>query len=139
MTKSLVEQFVSDPQHMREYQQERAIYQVTELLESVMEEQGISRAQLARMLGKSKPWVTQLLDGEQNKTIRTLADVFAVLGREYCSFQRPIQIGRHANGVERAARSDGDGPNTIPIFQPGGFQARVVTESSDEVPQSAAN
>lgn len=44
-------------------------------------------------LGKSKGWVTQLLDGEANKTIRTIADAFAVLGQEYCSFYRPIRIG----------------------------------------------
>src|SRR5262245_58561677 len=84
---------------MREYQQERAIYEVTELLESVMEEQGITRAELAKRLGQSKSWVTQLLDGEQNKTIRTVADVFALLGREYCSFQRPIQIGRGSSSL----------------------------------------
>src|SRR5437867_6731681 len=94
MTKTLVEQYVEDPEHMRVFQQERAIYEVTELLESAMRELGISRAQLARRLGRSRGWVTQLLDGEANKTIRTIADVFAVLGREYCSFHRPIQIGR---------------------------------------------
>jgi len=43
-------------------------------------------------MGQSKGWITQLLDGEKNKTIRTVADVFAVLGREFCGFQRPIQI-----------------------------------------------
>lgn len=93
MAKTLVEQYVEDPSHMRLYQQERAIYEVTELIESVMDEKGVSRADLARKLGKSRGWVTQLLDGEANKTIRTIADVLAVLGREYRSFQRPIQIG----------------------------------------------
>ena len=81
---------------MRLFQQERAIYEVTELLESVMRETGVTRAELAKRLGKSRGWVTQLLDGEANKTIRTVADAFAVLGREYRSFQRPIQIGNEA-------------------------------------------
>ncbi len=82
MKKTLVEEFVADPKHMRLYQQERAIYEVTELLESRMAELGVSRAELARRLGKTRGWVTQLLDGEANKTIRTVADAFAVLGQE---------------------------------------------------------
>ncbi len=93
MTKTLVEQYVENPVHMRLFQQERAIYEATELLEDVMRETGVTRTELAKRLGKSKGWVTQLLDGEANKTIRTIADAFAVLGREYHSSQRPIQIG----------------------------------------------
>src|SRR5438876_847735 len=96
MVKTLVEQYVESPAHMRLFQQERAIYEVTELIESVMEADGVSRAELARKLGRSKGWVTQLLDGEANKTIRTVTDVLAVLGREYHSFERPIQIGSRA-------------------------------------------
>ncbi|HEY1379440.1 MAG TPA: hypothetical protein VGF55_21740 [Gemmataceae bacterium] len=96
MTKTLVEQYVEDPTHMRLFQQERAIYEVTELLESVMVELGVTRSELAKRLGRSKGWVTQLLDGEANKTIRTVADAFAVLGREYRSAQVPIQIGNVA-------------------------------------------
>jgi hypothetical protein len=92
MTKTLVEQYVEDPKHMRQFQQERAIYEVTELIESVMRDLGISRTELANRLGRSKGWVTQLLDGEANKTIRTVADVFAVLGQEYRSFYQPIRI-----------------------------------------------
>jgi transcriptional regulator with XRE-family HTH domain len=81
---------------MRLFQQERAIYEVTELIESVMAELGVTRAELARRLGKSKGWVTQLLDGEANKTIRTVADAFAVLGREFRSFQTTIRISNVA-------------------------------------------
>ncbi len=96
MTKTLVEQFVENESNMRLYQQERAIYEVTELIESVMAEQGITRSQLAAKMGQSKGWITQLLDGEKNKTIRTIADVFAVLGREFCAGQRPIRIQKHS-------------------------------------------
>ncbi len=61
---------------------ERAIIRVTEQLEEAMDVRGMSRADLARELGRTKGWVTQLLDGENNKTIRTVAYVFAVLGAE---------------------------------------------------------
>jgi transcriptional regulator with XRE-family HTH domain len=108
MTKTLVEEFVADPENMRLFQQERAVYEATELIESVMEELGVTRAELARRLGKSKGWVTQLLDGEANKTIRTIADVLAVLGREYLSDQQPIRVGRAGaiNGRHSKRKSD---------------------------------
>jgi transcriptional regulator with XRE-family HTH domain len=107
MTKTLVEKYVEDPEQMRLYQQERAIYEITELIESVMEAEGISRATLAKRLGKSKGWITQLLDGEANKTIRTVADVLAVLGQEFRVFAQPIRISNERgagarNGVRRS-------------------------------------
>lgn len=92
MTKTLVEEYVADPLHMRLFQQERAIFEVTEQLEEAMREGGVSRSELATRLGKTKGWVTQLLDGEANKTIRTVADAFAVLGLAYRSFYGPIQL-----------------------------------------------
>lgn len=92
MGKTIVEEFVEDSDNMRLYQQERAIYEVTEKIEAAMEDRYVGRSELAERLGKSKSWVTQLLDGEANKTIRTVADVFAVLGYEMRIFYDPIQI-----------------------------------------------
>lgn len=99
MKKTLLERFVEDPKNRRLFLQERSILEVTELIEARLRELGINRSELARKLGKTKGWVTQLLDGEANKTIRTVADVFAVLGFEYHSSTRPIQIGK-ARAVE---------------------------------------
>lgn len=105
MTKTMVEKYVEDPEQMRLYQQERAIYEITELIESVMEAKGISRAALAKRLGKSKGWITQLLDGEANKTIRTVADVLAVLGQEFRVFAQPIRISNaRRNGARNGVR-----------------------------------
>lgn len=106
MSKTMVEKYVEDPEQMRLFQQERAIYEITELIESVMEGAGVSRATLAKRLGKSKGWITQLLDGEANKTIRTVADVLAVLGQEFRVFTQPIRISNERgagarNGVRR--------------------------------------
>src|SRR5262249_39819456 len=92
MTKTLIEERLEDPKHMRLYQQERAIYEVTELLESLLRDMGVSRTELARRLGKTKGWVTQLLDTDANKTIRTVADACAVLGCEFRSFAQPIRV-----------------------------------------------
>jgi transcriptional regulator with XRE-family HTH domain len=102
MPKTLVEEYVEKNEHMRLYQQERAIYEVAESLESAMKKAGVDRAELAKRLGKTHGWVARLLDGEGdgggNQTIREIAEAFAVLGYEYRSFYRQIQIsnGRQA-------------------------------------------
>lgn len=93
MAKTLLEEFVSSPARMRRFQQERAISAVTGLICETMKKEGTGRAELAEKLGKTKGWVTQLLDGEANKTIRTVADVLAVLGQELRVSSQPIQIG----------------------------------------------
>ncbi len=63
-------------------QQERAILDVTELICKVMEEQGVTRAGLARRLNKTMHQVDKMLDGEIDMTVRAWSDVFAALGRE---------------------------------------------------------
>jgi hypothetical protein len=78
--KTQIEQFVKDVEAMRLFQQERVILEATSEICDAMEEQGITRSQLAERLGKSKGYVSQLLDGRQNMTLRTLADVFLALG-----------------------------------------------------------
>jgi hypothetical protein len=62
------------------YQQEELLLEVTELLASVMDDNDVSKAELARRIGKSKAFVTQCLSGSQNLTLRTLADLFLALG-----------------------------------------------------------
>ena len=99
MTKTIVEQFVSSQEGMRSFQQETAIYEITELIEDRLRDMGISRSELAMKLGKTKGWVTQLLDGESNKTIRTVADVFAVLGRSLHFSDVPLELAAPAVSV----------------------------------------
>lgn len=90
--KSFLEQLLTSPDNVRRFQQERAILEVTELIEQAMQESGVGRSELAKLLGRSKAWVTQLLDGEGNKTIRTVADALAVLGRELRASAPPISL-----------------------------------------------
>lgn len=122
MRLTYAEKLLQDPANLRLFLQERSIYEVTALIEEVMDELGVSRTELARRLGKSKGWVTQLLDGEANKTIRTVADVFAVLGREYRSFQQPIQISNKPSSAPIAQEVVGGGvevstnPSVLKIF-----------------------
>ena len=76
---TLTEKLTKTAEGMRLYQQERAILEVTELICQLMDEQNVSRAELARRLDRTKGYITQLLDGRANMTVRTISDVFAAL------------------------------------------------------------
>lgn len=78
-TETLTEKLTKTAEGNRLYQQERAILEVTELICQLMEEQRVSRADLAKRLGRTKGYITQLLDGRANMTIRTISDVFTAL------------------------------------------------------------
>lgn len=54
---------------------EDLIYNVTEDLLVLMERQDVTRKELARRLGRSKSYVTQLLSGARNMTLGTLSDI----------------------------------------------------------------
>lgn len=83
METTLGEKYLRDSDNLRLVMQESAIYRVTDLIEEKMAAHNISRAQLANLMKRSRGWVTQMLDGEGNKTIRTVADALAVLGYEF--------------------------------------------------------
>lgn len=63
-----------------DYQFETAVVDMTEQICEIMEAKGISRADLARQLGKSRAWVTKVLRGDRNLTLKTITDVFWELG-----------------------------------------------------------
>jgi len=91
MTKTVVEQFLEDPEQLRLYQQERLLLDVTEHMCKIMKEEGVTRSQLAEMLGKSRGRISQILDGERNLTLRTIANVFTAIGKRAVFQTEPIE------------------------------------------------
>lgn len=95
MSETLIEQLTKTPKGMRLYQQERAILEVTELVCRLMDEQRVTRSELANRLGCTKRYITQLLDGRVDVTVvdvtmRTISDVFTALGRAVHFHEGPI-------------------------------------------------
>lgn len=80
MRKSTFEEIYSDKSRRRLLEQERFILEATECLARVMEKENISKVELSEKLGKSKAFVTQVLAGGRNMTIRTFADFMFTLG-----------------------------------------------------------
>ena len=80
--KTLLEQLIDTPESKKQFAQEQFILECTEFICKLMKEKGITRAELADRLGKTKGYISQLLNGRYNMTIRTLADIFYVLDVE---------------------------------------------------------
>jgi transcriptional regulator with XRE-family HTH domain len=78
--KTLLEKYLEDPEFARLMAQGDLIMEVTETLCELLEKEKISRKELADRLGKTKGFVSQLLNGGRNLTLRTVADILQVLG-----------------------------------------------------------
>src|SRR2546430_679022 len=86
----LKETFMSSKEGMLLWNQEQAILDTTDLICDTMRDCGVSRAQLAALLGTTKGYITQLLDGSANMTIRKISDVFTVLGQQFVPSCKPL-------------------------------------------------
>lgn len=64
----------------KSYAREELSYNVTEDILVILEDMGVSKAELAKRLGKSRSYVTQILSGSRNMTIGSLSDICFVLG-----------------------------------------------------------
>jgi len=61
------------------YLEEKLILEFTECVAEVMETKGIRKTDLANKLGKTKGYITQVLNGRANMTLRTVADLMWAL------------------------------------------------------------
>ena len=89
-SKSYFEKFVSDSNRRRLINQEMFILEATECLARLLEKEGVSKTELAKRLGKSRAFVTQVLAGGRNMTMRTFADILSVLGYQGKITVQPI-------------------------------------------------
>ena len=81
-TKTQYEQLMESPDFRRLYAIEGLVTEAGEFIARLMQEQKVTKAELARRLGKSRAYITQMLTGSTNLTVRTLAEVAYALGAE---------------------------------------------------------
>lgn len=70
----------SSPQTRRLLRQEELILEVTEALSQALAREQVTKKALADRLGKSKGFVSQVLAGGRNLTLRTVAEIADALG-----------------------------------------------------------
>lgn len=66
---------ISSVSNRRLLRQEELILEVTEILSQALKKEGITKKDLADRLGKTKGFVSQVLTGGRNLTLRTIADI----------------------------------------------------------------
>jgi len=92
---------MESPEYRRLYAIEGLVTDAAELVAQLMEEQGVTKAELACRLGKSRAWITQLLSGSANMTIRTFAELVYELGAEV---KLSAQLRKESREREPASR-----------------------------------
>jgi transcriptional regulator with XRE-family HTH domain len=87
-----------DPRGLR---QEELIVEVTEAMARALRTSGLTQAEIATRLGKTKGFISQVLGGGKNLTLRTLADVAGAIG---CRVEVKLVQERKSN-VARISRA----------------------------------
>jgi transcriptional regulator with XRE-family HTH domain len=94
---------MEDPEFRRLYVIEGLVADASETIARLMAEQNVTKAELAKRLKKSRSWVTQMLSGKANLTVRTLAEAAFALGAEL-KLDAQRQNRRKAADVDAAPR-----------------------------------
>lgn len=90
---------MDDPEFRKLLAQEDLILEVTEVLCGLLEREKVSRKELADRLRKTKGFVSQLLNGGRNLTLRTVADILHVLGYKVTLKPEKLETQRRDSNV----------------------------------------
>ena len=74
------DELMLDPEFKKQYAVEGFIGDTAELIWQLLVLRNMKQADLARLLNKTPAFVSQLLNGKANMTVRTLAEVVYALG-----------------------------------------------------------
>ncbi len=74
------DELMLDPEFRKLYAIEALIADTAQMIADLMGQKNLKQADLARMLNKTPAFVSQLLNGKSNMTLRTLAEVVYALG-----------------------------------------------------------
>jgi transcriptional regulator with XRE-family HTH domain len=74
------DELMLDPEFQKHYAVEGLIGDTAELIWQLLVRRNMKQADLARLLNKTPAYVSQLLNGKANMTVRTLAEVMYALG-----------------------------------------------------------
>ena len=99
MTGKSFKQLFEEAERRPEYWEEGAILDFTEALHVAMDEQGMTRAELARRLGTSQAYITRVLSGNANFTLKTMSKLAFALGMRLDVGLSPQTLVATAKGV----------------------------------------
>jgi transcriptional regulator with XRE-family HTH domain len=86
-----LKEHLPNSEEQRVYAQEIGMLMAAQAVVEAMEAAHLSRAELAKRIGKSKGFVSQVLSGSRNMTMRTLGDFLWACNREIAGItSRPL-------------------------------------------------
>lgn len=100
MINNFINKLMSDEEGRKFYFREDLIFEVTETISTVMKQKGINKAELARIACVSKSNITQLLSGDHNMCLTTIADLLYALDSKLAVSAVPLDIGSILESVE---------------------------------------
>jgi transcriptional regulator with XRE-family HTH domain len=74
------DELMQDPEFRKLYAVEGLLGDAAQMIADLLEQKKMKKADLARLLNKTPAFVSQLLNGHANMTVRTLAEVVYALG-----------------------------------------------------------
>ena len=92
MAETFIEKLMSDEEGRKLYFREDLIFEITEAICKVMHEKRINKAELSHLAGVSKSNITQLLSGDQNMRLSTVADLLYALDSKLAVTAVPLDI-----------------------------------------------
>jgi len=102
------DELMSDPEFKKLYAIEELIADTAQLICDLLERRKMNRADLARLLNKTPAFVSQLLNGKANMTVRTLAEVVHALGAS-------VKIDAHVDGKSTCETVDENEMHTLRV------------------------
>jgi transcriptional regulator with XRE-family HTH domain len=131
MTNTIFDEFVQDAGNRRIFEQESLAIEATELISELMEQRQFRKADLAKQIGKSKAFVTQVLSGSRNITMHTFADLACALGHRIVLNSEPLESATATvpslRLVPRTDNSLSDGKPADALSAPSGKPAKQLT------------
>jgi transcriptional regulator with XRE-family HTH domain len=125
---------MKDPSFRKLLAIEALVTEAAELIARLMAEKKVNKAALAKRLNRSRAWVTQLLSGQSNMTVRTLAELAYALEAEVKFDARPAAPANASQDVTRPGTSIRL-LNAQPIDSSPVWRARYIGQPLSEIPE----
>ncbi|MBI1389531.1 MAG: helix-turn-helix domain-containing protein [bacterium] len=96
--KALFQAFLSAARQNDEFHVEKAKILFSDLVSSLMENQGVSNTELAERLNTSKQYISKVLNGHANVTISTMVKISRALNADFSISIHPSMNSSQARG-----------------------------------------
>ena len=100
MNNNFIQKLMSDEEGRKLFFREDLIFEVTETISKVMHEKGVNKSDLSKIAGVTKSNITQLLSGDHNMRLSTIADLLYALDSKLSVTAVPLSIGSVLESLE---------------------------------------